>query len=309
MTSFATDSNSSLLSFNKYDKSAASLQLSAGGTVTPSFTVVDPNNRNWNALAVALKPQSGAGVRPTGLNVTRIVHYFHPGHTGPVSTPFPTNGNAIVVASTQYASSYDITSAQADGHAMQQIPEVNAAVDPQVFYLCSRTPSESTTLTWTQQSTASHFVLYDIAGAASGGATPDSACLDASGESEGVQPAAVGGVAQNITGAGSITTYTDGALILVPISFGTGPASAALTAGMVLDSFYGQPTMDDTDNYDSGDVYSHYLTGTHGIFTFSYSMDNAAGEPAGSNWAANAIAIKPAAAPTGTPRKRVQVIQ
>jgi len=55
------------------------------------------SNDGNDSVAAAFKPSAGAGTQPTGIHVTRLMHYYNP-HLPltPASLPFPFTGNAIV---------------------------------------------------------------------------------------------------------------------------------------------------------------------------------------------------------------------
>ena len=94
------DNNSALLMENAWDKFASQVSVQAAhGAYNPTLYVNgDLNDRNWNSVAAAFKPSAGAGTQPTGIHVTRIMHYYNPPlPLTPAWIPFPSTGNAIVI--------------------------------------------------------------------------------------------------------------------------------------------------------------------------------------------------------------------
>ena len=94
-----TDSNAALLMENIVDKYASEVSVQAAyGAYTPTLYVnADPTPRNWNSVAAAFIPSLGAGTQPTGVHITRILHFVGV-LVNPVTVPFPSSGNAIVIS-------------------------------------------------------------------------------------------------------------------------------------------------------------------------------------------------------------------
>ncbi|MFP5228899.1 MAG: Ig-like domain-containing protein, partial [Acidobacteriota bacterium] len=294
------DSNSALLMENVVDKYASEVSLQAAhGAFTPALTINgNSSSRNWNSVAAAFVPSTGAGTQPSGIHVTRILHFVGE-LTNPVSVPFPSSGNAIVVSTPNPSEGGWEMSGLADneGHTWTRTPFTNPGLDPQIFFTClgTRTGGQNLVLSWTPSSINNHVLFYDIAGAAtSGGST---GCVGATVNTViGYQGATANAP---MIGDPVIAPTTPGSLIVATSYVGTGPPSASLTPGVVFNSIWASG-MIDSSSWDTGDPFAYtYATSTSPI-SFNWQMANAGEQrDGGTNFDGAAIEILPAnAAPT-----------
>ena len=298
------DDNSAMLMENAWDKFASQVSVqTAHGAYNPTLYVnADLNGRNWNSVAAAFKASAGAGTQPTGIHVTRIMHYYNPPlPLTPAWIPFPSSGNAIVISSAYPSSGYegDMTDVgDNQGDTWTRTPFTIADDDPQVYYTCfgSEESSRDLTIDWLPDTGTTHMVIYDVAGAkTSGGST---GCVGATTNSQTGSQAASANA--SIVGAPVITPDTSGSVIIAVNQLGIGPPSGTLTAGVVFASIWATG-MTDATNWDSGDCYGYIYTTSTNPISFDWSMANANGLPnGGSNYDAAAIEILPGAAATQT---------
>ena len=296
LTWVVPDGATSLLSVNVVDKVVSAVQvLAAAGSVNPTIYAVDPSEHAWNDLAIAFKAASGTGTQPSGIHLTRQVYFFTPTSTSiSANTMFPTSGNAMLAWTAYPAVSSPFTNV-ADG--VTTYHNLNGGTDVQSYYSCTTTPSAQRRITYT----VTNFTLigfYDIAGAASGGGTPSTACFDTSGDITGSQTNA----GDPITVTNAVTPTTSNGLVITTISYGNGPPSGVTSpSGAIFDSLWATG-MTDNNNYNSGDAYIHYYNPNTSAVT--YTVTNANATP--SAWEAVSLAFKAPAAGGGV-RKRVTV--
>ena len=288
------DSSSALLLENTIDKYASEVSLQAAhGAYTPSLTVnADPSPRNWNSVAAAFVPTVGAGTQPTGIHVTRILHYVGINEKS-VSVPFPSSGNAIVIStSNPSVGGWDMTNLTDNaGHTYTRTPFANGDTDPQIFSTClgTTTGGQNLVITWTPSSINNHLLFYDIAGAnTTGGST---GCVGATVDTvigyQGPTPNAP------MIGDPVITPTTAGSVIVTTSYCGTGPPSASLTPGVVFNSIWATG-MIDSSSWDTGDPYGYVYTTSTSPISFDWQMANANGQPnGGTNFDGAAIEIVP----------------
>jgi hypothetical protein len=288
------DSSSALLMENTVDKYASEVSVQAAfGAYTPTLTVnADPSPRNWNSVAAAFISSSGAGTQPTGIHVTRILHYVGVVEKT-VSVPFPSSGNAIVIStSNPSVGGWDMANLTDNaGHTYTRTPFSNGDTDPQIFSTCLGTGSGSQNLviSWTGSTINNHVLFYDIAGANNtGGST---GCVGATVDSvigyQGASPNAP------MIGDPVITPSTAGSVIVTTSYCGTGPPSASLTSGVVFNSIWATG-MIDASSWDTGDPYAYVYTTSTSPISFNYQMANANGQPnGGTNFDGAAIEILP----------------
>ena len=287
------DSASALLMENIVDKYASQVRVQAAhGAYTPTLTVNgDSNPRNWNSVAAAFKASSGAGTQPTGIHVTRILHFVGE-LTNPVSVPFPSSGNAIVVSTSNDSAEWPMSDiGDNEGHAYTRVPYSNAQTDPEIFSTClgSGTGGQNLVISWTPGSINNHVLFYDIAGAkTTGGST---GCV---GKTVDTVTGFQGSTANApMIGDPVITPSTAGSLIVTTSYCGTGPPSALQTPGAVFNSVWATG-MIDSSSWDSGDPYAYAYTTSASPISFNYQMANANGEPnGGTNFDGGAIEILP----------------
>jgi Bacterial Ig-like domain (group 3)/Bacterial Ig-like domain (group 2)/MBG domain len=286
------DSASALLMENIVDKYANEVSVQAAhGAYMPTLTVNDPNGRNWNSVAAAFKASAGAGTQPTGIHITRILHFVGE-EVNPVSVPFPSSGNAVVVSTSNDAAEWDMTSiGDNEGHTYTRVPSSNAGTDPQIYSTClgTGTGGQNLVISWKGGSINNHVLFYDIAGAATtGGST---GCV---GKTVDTQTGFQGSSADApMIGDPVITPSTTGSLIVATSYCGTGPPSASLTPGVVFNSIWATG-MIDSSSWDSGDPYAYAYTTSTSPISFDYQMANANGEPnGGTNFDGSAIEILP----------------
>jgi hypothetical protein len=284
ITGVTTDSNSSLLMENIVDKYANEVSLQAAhGAYTPTLYVNgDANDRNWNSVAAAFIPSVGAGTQPTGIHVTRVLHFVGV-LVNPVTVPFPSSGNAIVVTtSNPSVGGWDMANLTDNlGHTYTRTPFSNGDTDPQIFSTClgTGTGSQNLVISWTPSSLNNHVMFYDIAGAkTSGGST---GCVGATVDTiTGEQPSTPNAP---ITGDPVITPTTAGSVIVATAYTGTGPPSASLTPGVVFNSIWATG-MIDASSWDTGDPYAYVYTTSTSPISFNYQMANANGLPNGGSY-------------------------
>ncbi len=298
------DSNGALLMENTVDRYANEVSIQpTHGAYTPAITVSDPNGRNWNAVAAAFKPSAGAGTQPTGIHVTRILHYVGI-LANTVSVPFPSSGNAIVIStSNPSVGGWDMSNLTDNaGHTWTRTPFSNPGLDPQIFSTCLGTGSggQNLVISWTPSSINNHVLFYDIAGAATtGGST---GCVGATVNTDiGYQPSSINA---SITGDPVFTPSATGSVAIATSYFGIGPPSASLTPGVVFNSIWATG-MIDASSWDTGDPYGYAYTTSTSPISFNWQMANSTGlSNGGTNFDGAAIEILPgstvSAAPTTT---------
>ena len=288
------DSNSALLMENTVDKYANEVSLQAAhGPFTPTLTVnADPSPRNWNSVAAAFIPSPGAGTQPTGIHVTRILHYVGINEKT-VSVPFPSSGNAIVISTSNPSEGGWNMGTVTDnaGHTYTRTPFSNPPLDPQIFSTCLGTGAggQNLVISWAGSSINNHVLIYDIAGAnTTGGST---GCVGATVDTDiGYQ-----GSSPNAPMIGDpvFTPSTPGSVVVTTSYCGTGPPSASLTPGVVFNSIWASG-MVDASSWDTGDPYAYAYTTSTSPISFNYQMANANGQPNGAtNFDGAAIEILP----------------
>ena len=295
------DDNSALLMESTWDKFASQVSVQAThGAYNPTLYVsADLNERNWNSIAAAFMPSLGAGTQPTGIHITRVMHYYNPAlPLTPAWIAFPFTGNAIVISSAYPSGAFggDMTDvADNQGDTWTRTPFSIPDGDPQIYYSCfgSAASSRDLTIDWLPDTGTTHMIVYDIAGAiTTGGPT---GCVGATVDSQtGTQPSSANAP---IYGAPIITPEVSNSAVIAVNQLGTGPPSGSLTPGAVFVSIWATGMMDLT-NWDSGDCYGYiYPTSTNPI-SFDWQMANAISLPNGgaTSWDAAAIEILPAAA-------------
>ena len=299
LTGVTPDSNSALLMENTVDKYANEVSVQAAhGSFTPTLTVHgDTGARNWNSVAAAFKPSAGAGTQPTGIHVTRVLHYVGI-LTNPVTVPFPSSGNAIVIStSNPSVGGWDMSNLTDNaGHTWTRTPFTNPPLDPQIFSTClgTGTGSQNLVISWTPSSINNHVLIYDIAGAATtGGST---GCVGATVNTDiGYQPSTTNAP---ITGDPVITPSTTGSVIIATSYFGIGPPAASLTPGVVFNSIWATG-MIDSSSWDTGDPYAYAYTTSTSPISFNYQMANSTLlANGGTNFDGAAIEILPGASTT-----------
>lgn len=284
------DSNSALLMENVVDKYANEVSVqTAHGAYTPTLYVNDPNSRNWNSVAAAFKASSGAGTQPTGIHVVRILHFVGT-NSSPVTVPFPSSGNAIVISTSNPSNGWQLKNLGDNaGHTYTRVPFTNADLDPQIFSTCLGTGAggQNLVISWNPDSINNHVIVYDIAGAStSGGST---GCVGKTVDTvigyQGSSPNAP------MYGDPVITPSTAGSLIVTTSYCGTGPPSASLTPGVVFNSIWATG-MVDSSSWDTGDPYGYAYTTSTSPISFDWQMANAGGQPnGGTNFDGSAIEI------------------
>jgi hypothetical protein len=294
------DDKSALLMENTAQKFASQVSVqSEEGVDNPALYVnADLNARNWNSVAAAFKPTVGAGTQPTGIHITRVMHYYNPAlPLTPAWLPFPSTGNAIVISSAYPSSAYagDMTDvADNQGDTWTRTPFSIPDGDPQIYYSCfgSQGSSRDLTINWLPDTGTTHMVVYDIAGAnTTGGPT---GCVGATVDSQtGTQPPSPN---DNIIGAPVITPEASNSVIIAVNEMGIGPPSGSLTPGVVFVSIWATG-MTDATNWDSGDCYGYIYTTSTSPISFNWQMAN----DGGSGYSAAAIEILPAVAAQVTP--------
>jgi hypothetical protein len=302
ITSVTTDTSSALLMENIVDKYANQVSVQpAHGAYTPTLYVNgDANGRNWNSVAAAFIPSAGAGTQPTGIHVTRILHFVGV-LVNPVVVPFPSSGNAIVVStSTPSVGGWDLANLTDNlGHTYTRTPFSKGDTDPQIYSTClgAGAGSQNLVLSWTLGSINDHVMFYDIAGAkTTGGST---GCVGATVDTiTGEQPSVADAP---IIGDPVITPSTVGSVIVTTAYTGTGPPSASLTPGVVFNDIWATG-MIDASSWDTGDPYSYVYTTSTSPISFNYQMANANGLPnGGSYFDGAAIEILPGSGGTSSP--------
>jgi hypothetical protein len=292
------DDNSALLMENTWDKFASqvSVQLAPGAYNPTLYANADLNVRNWNSVAAAFKASAGAGTQPTGIHVTRVMHYYNPPlPLTPAWIAFPSTGNAIVISSAYPSSGYegdmtDVTDNQGD--TWTRTPFTVANDDPQIYYTCfgSGAGGRDLTIDWLPDTGTTHMIVYDVAGAKTSGGT--TGCVGATVNSQiGNQPSTANA---SIIGVPVITPMASNSVVIAVNQLGIGPPSGSLTPGVVFASIWATG-MTDATNWDSGDCYGYVYTTSTNPVSFSWQMANANGLPnGGSAYDGAAIEILPA---------------
>lgn len=305
------DDHSALLMESAWDKFASqvSVQTAQGADNPTLYANGDLNARNWNSVAAAFKPAAGAGTQPSGIHVTRVLHYYNPPlPLTPSWLPFPSSGNALVITSAYPSAGYegDMTDvADNQGDPWTRTPFTIANDDPQIYYTClgAQASSRDLTIDWLPDTGTTHMIVYDIAGAkTSGGA---SGCVGATVNSvTGNQPSTANA---SILNAPVITPDAVGSAVLTVNQLGIGPPSGTLTPDVVFTSIWANG-MTDATNWDSGDCYGYTYTTSTSPISFNWSMANANGLPnGGSNYDGAAIEILSATATTSKTTPTVTV--
>ena len=275
-----TDSSSALLMENIVDKYANEVSVQpTAGAYTPTLYVNDASPaRNWNSVAAAFKPSAGAGTQPTGVHVTRILHFVGE-LVNPVTVPFPSGGNAIVITTSNPVIGWDMANlTDNSGDTYNLVPIKDTLTDPQIFSTCfgPGNANENLVISWSGSAINNHNLFYDIAGAATtGGST---GCVGATVNNDiGFQPSSADAP---VTGDPVITPSTAGSVIVSTSYEGTGPPSGSLTPGVVFNSIWATG-MIDASSWDTGDPYSYVYTTSTSPISFNYSMANSNGVPNG----------------------------
>jgi Bacterial Ig-like domain (group 3) len=295
------DSNAALLMENIVDKYASEVSLQAThGAYTPALSInTDPTPRNWNSVAAAFKASPGAGTQPAGIHITRILHFVGV-LVNPVTVPFPSSGNAIVISTSNPSVGWDMANlTDNEGHTYTRTPFSNDALDPQIFSTClgSGTGGQNLVISWTPSTINNHVLFYDIAGAATtGGST---GCVGATVNTIlGFQPPTLDAP---MTGDPVITPTTPGSVIVATSYVGTGPPSASLTPGVVFNSIWATG-MIDSSSWDTGDPYAYAYTTSTSPISFNWQMANSTGlANGGTNFDGAAIEILPGSTVATTP--------
>jgi len=293
ITGVTPDSASALLLENVVDKYANEVSLQAAhGAYTPTLTVNgDSSSRNWNSVAAAFKASAGAGTQPTGIHITRILHFVGT-NANPVTVPFPSSGNAVVVTTSNDSSEWPMSSiGDNEGHTYTRVPSSDADTDPQIYSTClgTGTGGQNLVISWKPGSINNHVLFYDIAGAATGGGS--TGCVGKTVDTViGYQGSSANAP---MNGDPVITPSTAGSVIITTSYCGTGPPSALLTPGAVFNSIWATG-MIDSSSWDTGDPYAYAYTTSTSPISFNYQMANANGEPnGGTNFDGAAIEILP----------------
>jgi hypothetical protein len=299
------DDNSALLMESTWDKFASQVSVQgAHGAYYPTLYVnADLNARNWNSVAATFEPSVGAGTQPTGIHVTRILHYYNPSlPLTPAWIAFPSTGNAVVISSAYPSSDYegDMTDvADNQGDTWTRTPFSIPDGDPQIYYSCfgSQAGGRDLTIDWLPDVGTTHMIVYDIAGAATiGGPT---GCVGATVDSQTGTQAQITNA--SIFGAPVITPEVSNSLIIAVNQMGIGPPSGTLTPGVVFTSIWA-PGMTDATNWDSGDCYAYIYTTSTNPISFDWSMANSTELlGGGSGYDSGAIEILPAVPAQVTP--------
>ena len=279
------DDNSALLLENTYDKFASQISIQAAhGTYNPTLYVnADPNARLWNAVAAAFLASPGAGTQPTGIHITRIMHFLNP-LVNPVWTPFPSTGNAIVITTSNPSAGNGMDMANlADnlGAPLARTPFVNADTDPQIYSTCfgSGTGGRDFAIDWTPDTDNTHLLIYDIAGAATTGGS--AGCVGAT--VNNVQGDQGQGTNANMSGDPVITPEAVNSVIITTSYVGTGPPSGITTPNAVFNSIWATG-MTDPSHWDTGDPYAYIYTTSTSPISFGYTMANAPAVPDGGTY-------------------------
>jgi hypothetical protein len=299
------DDNSALLMENTFDKFASQVSVQAAhGTYNPTlYENSDLNDRNWNSVAAAFMPSIGSGTQPTGIHITRVMHYYNPSlPLTPSWIAFPSTGNALVISSAYPSSGYegDMTDvADNQGDTWTRTPFSIPDGDPQIYYTClgPEASSRDLTINWLPDTGTTHMIVYDIAGAFTGGGP--TGCVGATVNSEiGTQPPYPNA---SILGAPVITPQASNSVVIAVNQMGIGPPSGSLTPGAVFTSIWAAGMIDAT-NWDSGDCYGYIYPTTINPISFDWQMANANGVPDGSSgYDSAAIEILPAVPAQFTP--------
>ena len=293
ITGVTPDSSSALLMENIVDKYANEVSLQAThGAYTPTLTVNGASiARNWNSVAAAFVASPGAGTQPTGIHVTRILHFVGE-LTNPVSVPFPSSGNAIVVSTSNDSNEWPMSDIHDnEGNPYTRVVSTNPATDPEIFSTClgTATGGQNLVISWSPGNVNNHVLFYDIAGAATtGGST---GCVGATVDSIiGFQPHTTDAP---MTGDPIITPSTAGSVIVATSYVGTGPPSASLTPGVVFNSIWATG-MVDSSSWDTGDPYAYVYTTSTSPISFDWQMANSTTlSSGGTNFDGAAIEILP----------------
>lgn len=306
------DDHSALLTENTSDKFASqvSVQAAAGAYSPVLYVNADPSERNWNSVAAAFKASSGAGTQPSGIHVTRVMHFYNnPLPLNPATIPFPSTGNAIVITSAYPSSSYEGDMANLtdnQGDTWTRTPFKIADDDPQVYYTCfgAVAGGRDLTIDFKPDTGITHMVLYEIAGAkTTGGPT---GCVGNTVESQtGNQPSSTNA---SIMNAPVITPQAANSVVFAVNMLGFGPPSGTLTPGVIFSTTWATG-MTDATNFDSGDCYAYDYTSSTNPIAFNWQMANSFDLPnGGSGYDAAAIEILPSgSAATGPTTETLSV--
>jgi hypothetical protein len=283
ISGIVADSNSAMLMENTFDKFASQVSVQAThGSYNPTLTVNgDSNARMWNSVAAAFKAASGAGTQPTGIHVTRILHYLNA--TGSrVQVPFPSTGNAIVLSTSNPSDGWNMANLTDNlGDTYTRIPFPNSSTDPQIYYTClgSVTGARDLTISWDPASLSTHLIIYEIAGAkTTGGST---GCVgNTVNDITGEQPSSADA---SISGDPIITPSASNSLIITTSYIGLGPPSASLTPNAVFNSIWATG-MIDPSHWDTGDPFAYIYTNSTNPISFDWDMANSAEAPNGGTY-------------------------
>ncbi len=278
------DDNSALLMENDWDMFASQVSVQAAhGSYNPTLYVnTDPNDRSWNSVAAAFKASSGAGTQPSGIHVTRVMHYYNPPlPLTPAWIAFPSTGNAVAIISAYPSGQFggnmtDVADTQGD--TWTRTPYTSYAADPQLYYTClgAQSGSRDLTIDWLPDTGTTHMIVYDVAGAATTGGS--SGCVGATvNDIQGNQASTTNAPMLDTP---VITPESSSSVILAVNQTGIGPPSGTLTPGVVFVSIWATG-MTDSTNWDSGDCYGYIYSTSTSPIDFSWSMANYIEDPNG----------------------------
>src|SRR5208282_3700256 len=151
---------------------------STAGSINPTLNVcaMDIGQQDtWQLVAQAFKASSGAGTQPPSGRATMVrdqVIWSLPQEISLSLLAAPTNGNVIVVASSQFQNDNPYTTLHDnEGTTWNSNTVVDPTADPQQYYSClgSGGVVRDRVLAWTPGTLPNEYVLYDIAGAKTSG--------------------------------------------------------------------------------------------------------------------------------------------
>ncbi len=265
---------------------------------TVSANAQDPNNIGglyFNIVSDAFFASSGAGTQPSSIQVVLDQAYYGTNATGTVVwNPLPSEGNALVVASSNPITGFSMSGFGSNiGETYTAISHVSATTDPQIYSTClgAAATQRDRIVSFPIATNEVHMEFYTIAGAKTSSGT---GCVGATINNQTGTQAAVNN--SNVVGDPVFTpTINSGAksVVISTSDVGEGPPQAMCisggvtppsctgqSAGVIFNSIWGSG-MTDTSGFSTGDPYVFYYTNSTSSKSLDYLMANAVSSPGG----------------------------
>lgn len=290
------DDSSTIIMEAPFENYAESLSVHAStAAINPTLYVwaMDVSEKdNWTVIEQAFKASSGSGTQPPAGRawVVREMQYYNDNVSTLGYLTFPTNGNAIVVQTSNPQFDNSLTTIADNVHSTYTLNPINDTTsDPQQYAACLNTGgvAKDRTLTWTTGMYETHIDWYDIAGAkqASG-----SGCIGTMTNNNYYGQAAT--TNSNVVGDPVVSATLNGSAysaIFTTSYLGQGPPSGpCISGGVTPPGCTGDMTifnmnsiwasgMQDGSHWYSGDPVGYWYTNSTSPFSVDYLMANGTG--------------------------------